>query len=219
MPRIVRVAVPVPLFRLFDYTLEPGVAWPLPGCRVRVPFAQRMVTGVVLECAEDSEFPVEQLKPVATVLDATPLLTEELMRTLIWAARYYQHAIGEVFDAALPTLLRSGGELPVPGDDGIELTAAGRAALEDPQQRRGTRIAELMALLGGGSLSNAELDERMPGWRPAWRSLRDARLARGVPIAEPGGKHRHRTAAIECRPAGCRGHRRGEHRAVCAIPA
>ena len=172
MPRIVRVAVPVPLFRLFDYLLQPAQATPAPGCRVRVPFAGRTLTGVVLECPGQSDLPAGQLKPVAAVLDRTPLLGDELMQTLCWAARYYQHAIGEAFEAALPVLLRGASELPAPGVDGFELTEAGRAALADPARRRGSRISALLEMLSEGALSSTVLDERLPGWRPASRSLR-----------------------------------------------
>ncbi|SFN01339.1 primosomal protein N' [Dokdonella immobilis] len=172
MPRIVRVALPVPLFRLFDYLLEAGLAEPVPGCRVRVPFAGRTLTGVVLECTDTSAVPAGQLKPVAAILDTTPLLGDELMRTVCWAARYYQHAIGEAFEAALPVLMRGAGELPAAGVDGFELSRAGQSALADPRRRCGSRTAALLEILADGPQSSVTLDERLPGWRAACRSLR-----------------------------------------------
>ncbi|MEE7547792.1 hypothetical protein HF319_12760, partial [Xanthomonas sp. Kuri4-1] len=48
-----RVALPVPLPRLFDYLPPPGAAPAEPvGCRVRVPFGSRELVGVVVEPGE-----------------------------------------------------------------------------------------------------------------------------------------------------------------------
>jgi primosomal protein N' (replication factor Y) (superfamily II helicase) len=210
MPPVVRVAVPVPLPRLFDYRLESGFAPPLPGCRVRVPFGRRSLVGVVVEQADDSEFPPDQLKAVEAVLDEQPLLGMELVQTLVWAARYYQHAIGEVFDAALPALLRSGRDLPPRGVAAFGLTGSGREALEDPDRRRGTRVAALMEALASGPWATADLDQSLPGWRSAGRTLRkrgwigECRLE-GAPQGQPA------VAAPPLNPA--------QHDAVVAIQA
>ncbi|MFZ1392858.1 MAG: primosomal protein N', partial [Dokdonella sp.] len=142
MPRIVRVAVPVPLPRLFDYVLVPHMDPPLVGSRVRVPFAQGERIGIVLDVVETSEHPDDQLKPISAILDQDPPLSAELIGTLSWAARYYQHPIGEVLESALPVLLRNGGELPEPGVAGVRLTDAGRATRADPRRRRGTRSSD-----------------------------------------------------------------------------
>jgi primosomal protein N' (replication factor Y) (superfamily II helicase) len=173
MPRIVRVAVPVPLPRLFDYSLDPGLSMPATGCRVRVPFAGRERVGVVLASDDHSEIAPDQLKPVSLILDRQPLLTEEVIATLEWASRYYQHAIGEVFEAALPALLRSSRQVPQAGVAGIALTVDGRTALADPALRRGTRICTLLELLGDGPLADVDLDQRLPGWRSSARTLRE----------------------------------------------
>lgn len=171
MPRIVRVAVPVPLLRLFDYALDPGLAAPAVGARVRVPFARRMLVGVVVDVDDHSDLPTDQLKPVAEVLDVEPMLSAELIASLGWAARYYQHAIGEVFDAALPTLLRSGRNLPQPGIAAIALSAESEIAL-GKAPRRSSRTSALLDLLGRGPLATADLDQRLPGWRSSFRGLR-----------------------------------------------
>ncbi len=172
MPRIVRVALPLPLPRLFDYRLEPGVAAPAIGARVRVPFSGRDRVGVVLGHDQHSDLADDQLKPLLEILDAQPLLTGELMATLEWASRYYQHAIGEVFDAALPALLRRGAELPPAGIAGVALTPQGREGLAAATPAPATRIGRLLELLGGGALATADLDQRLPAWRSSARTLR-----------------------------------------------
>ena len=187
MPRIVQVAVPVPLPKLFDYRLDPGLAMPGIGARVRVPFAGRDRIGVVLGCDDRSDIADDQLKPLAGILDPQPLLTTELIGTLEWASRYYQHAIGEVFDAALPALLRSGRELPQAGIPAVKLTTQGREAVAAARSSRVTRISRLFELLESGALPTADLDQRLPGWRSSARTLKsrgwleDCRLA-ALPI-------------------------------------
>jgi len=46
---LVQVAVPVPLFELFDYTLPADTRVPTAGCRVRVPFGSRELIGIVMQ--------------------------------------------------------------------------------------------------------------------------------------------------------------------------
>ncbi len=190
MPRIIRVAVPVPLPRLFDYRLDPGLAVPAIGARVRVPFSGRDCIGVVLGCDDRSDVADDQLKPLAGILDPQPLLTAELIATLEWASRYYQHPIGEVFDAALPALLRSGRDLPQAGIPAVALTAQGREGLAAASSTRVTRINSLLELLGTGPLASADLDQRLPGWRSSARTLKsrgwleDCRLA-DLPVSGP----------------------------------
>ncbi|MGA9423010.1 MAG: primosomal protein N', partial [Rhodanobacteraceae bacterium] len=111
MTSILRVAVPLPLTQLFDY-LPPAGPLPLPGCRVLVPFGPRRLVGFVVESAELSRSPSMNLKTVERVLDRTPIATDEWWTTLQWAARYYQHPLGEVIETALPAALRSPRALP-----------------------------------------------------------------------------------------------------------
>lgn len=176
MPRLVRVAVPVPLTRLFDYVLDASLPVPQVGCRVRVPFAGREVTGVVLELPESSDMAADQLKPVAAVLDQEPLLDAGLMANLLWAARYYQHPAGEVFEAALPVLLRRPGALPQAGVGAWRLTAAGQEALVQEGLRIGKRGRALLETLQSGPRPVSELDQIHPGWRVPARRLRDRGL-------------------------------------------
>ncbi|MBO9662079.1 primosomal protein N' [Dokdonella sp.] len=174
MNSILRIALPVPLHQWFDYRWSGGVA-PAPGCRVLVPFGRRRVVGVVIESVATSELDEAQLKPVERVLDDRPLLTGELMATLRRAARYYQHPLGEVLQAALPVALRSARELPETGTPALQLTAAGREALLDPTRRRGTRLDALLQALTEGTRTVATLEASLAGVAAAAR----AALARG----------------------------------------
>ena len=86
---VVEVALPVPLDRLFDYR----ATLPLPpiGSRVLVPFGRREEVGIVTAHRSGSARDGDGLKAIAAVLDPAPLLDGELLASLRWAARYYQH--------------------------------------------------------------------------------------------------------------------------------
>lgn len=107
---VLRLALPTPLRRLFDYlppqpldlsTLKPGV-------RVRVPFQSRTLVGVLVSIEKNSDVPYGKLKRAIEVLDEAPLLPEDVYKICHWAADYYHYSLGEVISAALPVLLRKG---------------------------------------------------------------------------------------------------------------
>jgi len=126
-PIIVEVAVPSPLYRSFDYRLPPAVAAaPPPGTRVLVPFGRQQLVGMVLGTRQHSDLAPGKLKAVSEILDAEPVFDPELLQLLRWAARYYQHPIGEALATALPVALRK--TKPVAGDNGTvwRLTELGR---------------------------------------------------------------------------------------------
>lgn len=144
--RILRVAVPTPLRRLFDYRPgrdSPPGGWQ-PGIRVRVPFGRRQVIGVIMECGDHSDFPLDQLKPVAAWLDAEPL-PEDWLWLCRFTARYYQHSLGDTLHQALPVLLRQG--RPLAGRILERWQALVQPDAADPRLKRAPRQVELLAML------------------------------------------------------------------------
>lgn len=105
--KILQVAVPSPLRRVFDYLPLPETQ-ALPGTRVKVSFGRQKLIGIVIAVNDSSTLHKKQLKPILASLDTEPLLSDAVFKVLLWASAYYQHPIGEVFAAALPTKLRSG---------------------------------------------------------------------------------------------------------------
>ncbi|MGA7540283.1 MAG: primosomal protein N', partial [Steroidobacteraceae bacterium] len=108
---VVRVALPTPLRRLFDYRADPcgALAGAIePGMRLRVPFGRQRLIGVAVQMASGSELPEERLKSVLERLDPQPIFDPATLDLLAWAANYYHHPIGEVLAAALPKALRHG---------------------------------------------------------------------------------------------------------------
>ena len=146
-PRVLGVAVPSPLRRLFDYRpagSPPAGGW-APGLRVRVPFGRREVVGVVMECRERSDLPLAELKPVSACLDSAPLPADWLWLCR-FTARYYQHSLGDTLHQAMPVLLRQGRALEGRTRERWQLTAAGRDAPPE-SLARAPRQAELLAML------------------------------------------------------------------------
>ena len=106
-----RIALPLPLRRVFDYAPAKDVDTVRTGVRVKVPLQKRTVVGVVCDQVARAEVPISKLKAVTQVLDAEPVFSESVFKLLHWAATYYHHPVGEVLHTALPVALRRGGNL------------------------------------------------------------------------------------------------------------
>jgi primosomal protein N' (replication factor Y) len=104
---IVRVALDLPLPRLFDY-LAPDAGASDIGRRVTVPFGSGSRTGVIIELATASDQPDAKLKEVVAILRDMPALPAEWLALCEFCARYYQTPLGEVTSFALPPMLRRG---------------------------------------------------------------------------------------------------------------
>lgn len=94
----------MPLEGPFDYSSSVPVQ---PGQRVMVPFGNRRLVGVVIDCPQQPGLEPEQVKPVIRILDDTPPLTASWMKFASFAASYYQRPVGEVVMPALPLSLRT----------------------------------------------------------------------------------------------------------------
>ena len=106
---ILRLALPSPLRRLFDYRAPAGVlrAQLQPGMRLRVPFGRREMIGILVEVTDTSEVPVEKLKPALALLDTTPPLPPALFKLCLWtspvlSAQPWRHSELGVAGAAAP---------------------------------------------------------------------------------------------------------------------
>lgn len=104
-----RVAVPVPLGRAFTYEVPAALlSQVVRGARVLCPFGKRRIAGVVLELVEQGpDIPVDKIKSILAVVDAEPVLGDELLSFLLELSRYYLAPIGEVMRLALPAVERS----------------------------------------------------------------------------------------------------------------
>jgi primosomal protein N' (replication factor Y) len=179
--QVVRVALDMPLRRVFDY-LPPRTLGPPerrcsvePGSRVRVPFGRQRLVGVVVELADSSDLPEERLKPILEVLDPRPILDTAALGLLRWAAEYYHHPIGEVISAALPKALRLGASSSST-EERWSATVEGREALQRGDPKRAPKQRNLLEFLVAHEGATAStLVEHLPHWRDAARPL----IARG----------------------------------------
>lgn len=109
-PIYLEVALPTPLRRTFDYLPTPLRMTPseLIGCRVDAPFGNQKLVGVVVGIKASTDTPSDKLKPIDSVIDETPIISEMDLSLLRWAAEYYHHSLGDVIHASLPQKLRTG---------------------------------------------------------------------------------------------------------------
>jgi primosomal protein N' (replication factor Y) len=175
-PQILRIAVPCPLPKLFDYrATQTGLTDKLVGCRVRIPFGNRKLVGVILEVGDESSMSAEKLRTVDAILDEAPILDAEILDLLRWAAAYYHHPIGDVVASALPVRLRQGHEASL---QGIKRWLASDGADPETLSARAVRQRALLQLLmrHPDGLVSAELDAGCENWRSAIRVLMEKGL-------------------------------------------
>jgi len=197
---VLRVAVPSPLRRLFDYAWPDHLgAPPRPGSRVRVPFGRREVVALVIEKVPmaESAIPEEQLKPATALLDEEPLLPDTLLQFCIWAANYYQHPIGDALASALPVILRRGEALPAERETHWRLTTHGKGLPGDALSRAPRQQQVLQQLSGRDSVSREAL--RQQGISTSvLRQLREKGLIETV--AAPQGDNSAASAELLAEP-------------------
>ena len=89
---LVQVALPVPLYRVFDYSLPadmlalPDSAIPKIGSRVEVSFGRQTLIGIVIAhiSQDDSSVPVNKIKSINKCLDAEPILDASMLKLAYW---------------------------------------------------------------------------------------------------------------------------------------
>jgi primosomal protein N' (replication factor Y) len=148
----VRVALPVPIDRLFDYAVPPSQQDAAqPGCRVLVPFRNRRLTGVIVERSARAAYS-GTLRPIERVLDAEPVVSPAMLAILREAAEEVLCPIGVAFATALPAgstpRIRPGYGLTVRGRAALGAGAA-RGDAADLLARLDAGPCEAGALLGG----------------------------------------------------------------------
>ena len=178
---LLKIALPLPLPRLFDYRAPGGGAALAEdvGRRVRVPFGPRELIGVVAAVGP-MQGDAPELREALDLLDDGPLLHGELLDSLRWLARYTHAPLGEVLATALPAALRRGEPLPDTHARAWRLTEAGATALVG--LRKGSRPRRLADLLREAERDEDALDALLDDWRTAARSLAKRGYAERVAV-------------------------------------
>jgi len=176
-PTIIEVVIPLQLERSFHYLVPPELTESaIPGCRVLVPFGNRIMTGYIVATIYES--PHTNLKPIKALLDIEPLWVQSELEFFRWIAAYYLHPLGEVIKTALP----SGINLQSKKGSRGETIVGGKkirreqyyAAIPDitPARQLGSKAAEILALLRElGETGAADLRRRFGSSLPQLKRL------------------------------------------------
>jgi primosomal protein N' (replication factor Y) len=112
--KYVRVALKVPLDRLFEYQLPESWHHNInQGSLVLVPFGEtnKLVVAVVIEQVSRPSFAGE-CKQVAELLADRPNISNFVINTVRWVASYYQAKFGELLLSCLPKVIRTNKPAP-----------------------------------------------------------------------------------------------------------
>ena len=183
--KIVRVALDVPLPRLFDYTLGEACSAP-PGVRVVVPFGTRRLVGLVVENPDTTDIDPAKIKPVERVLEDAPTLPGDWLALMRFLSSYYQRPLGETVMTSLPPRLRS--LKPLPREDRVFWRAAVRPP-ESPPLKPGRKRDLLERIASRDVVAEDLLLPEEPKERAATRTaLRALAAAEWIePGSDPGG--------------------------------
>lgn len=199
------VAVPVPLDRLYTYSVPAHLAgMTAAGSRVAVPFGSRTLHGVVMSV--HGQRPEFRTKPVRKLLGEVPALSAELLDLGRWIARYYCAPLGEVLRTMLPP------SIDIRTKKVVSITAAGDDRLARADLPSGVDLSVLESLRRR-PLTLPYLSKKHPGAQRAIRRMqrrgwvevetvlseRDPTAARSarllVEAGEPGAVPARSTAA------------------------
>lgn len=154
--KLLRVALPVPVFREFDY-LAPAADAVGPGRCVRVRLGPRRLVGVVVDLPAESPVPRETLQAIDSYADDLPQVPPDVLALVRFAADYYQYPLGLALQHAVPPRGRQGAPLRAAQPAAYRLTEAGAAALRDLPARASRQARLAAALTGGQSVARAAL--------------------------------------------------------------
>jgi primosomal protein N' (replication factor Y) len=179
---ILRIAIPSPLRRLFDYLPPAGETSRLqPGQRLVVPFGRSRSIGILVEITDHSDVPTERLKPALELLDKEPLLSPPMLSLLEWVSSYYHHPPGDVYHAALPISLRKGKSAALCNRYQWRLTAEGKQTAPETLARA-PRQVQLLKLLADSpdGLGSDQLNQLSRGWTTPMQRLREKALVEKI---------------------------------------
>lgn len=145
--QILSVAFPIPLRRQFDYLPAKNAQFKAQiGVRVRANFGSRSLVGLIVEIKPNSNFPLEKLKPISSVLDFEPIISLDDLNWLKSLATYYHAALGEFVFLSLPKLIRIGRDFFPPTDKIWRLTLQGKNKNLDELARSPKQVEALKIL-------------------------------------------------------------------------
>ena len=103
MNYFVDVIIPIPLEKLFTYSITPAEASVLkPGIRVAVPFGKSKIYTGIIHHIHQNEPLIYEAKDIYQILDQDPIVNSTQLKHWEWISEYYMCTLGDVMRAALP---------------------------------------------------------------------------------------------------------------------
>ncbi|MEZ0232600.1 MAG: primosomal protein N' [Methylophilaceae bacterium] len=161
---ILKIALDVPMDRLFDYLA--GDFHVEVGQRVVVPFGSRKRVGVVIEKCNSTDIPSGKLKAVLSAFNDEYPLDADTFSLLRFCADYYQYPYGQALLSALPTRLRQTEPAVSRKQYVYALTATGlKVALDEIPARQVVQRRIFSALSEQHECDESELNALSATWR------------------------------------------------------
>lgn len=163
---ILKVALDVPLYKLFDYQQnKKNSTKPSIGSRVLVPFGKQKKVGVIIDIVNRSSVAKSKLKECISILDENPIFEKKQLDFIHFASNYYQYPLGRVLYAAMPGNLRKGKSL-TKFINSIVITDNGKNVDLDSLKKRAPKQAALMSILmENHTLDSNGLSNIFPEWK------------------------------------------------------
>jgi primosomal protein N' (replication factor Y) len=167
-----QVAIAVPLRNLFTYEVPPDFAADVRcGHLVEVLLGKRRQTGLVAHLSDSPPPAALTLKPISKLLEPEPLLSEALLKVLLWAAEYYMAPPGEMIFAALPPVFRKHKHKRGAKSVRLARLAPGHSADRNALRRSPAKLRLLDRLLRSVEWTVADLCRGDPAARGALAAL------------------------------------------------
>jgi primosomal protein N' (replication factor Y) (superfamily II helicase) len=100
---IAQVALPLPIPKTFTYRIPSEFeSFLVPYLRVKVPFAKRTITGLIVRVEKDEQEGTVNPMDIAEVIDLEPMVDSASFRLCSWAARHYCTPLGLALKSSFP---------------------------------------------------------------------------------------------------------------------
>ena len=108
MKKYVDVIVPLPIASQYTYSLPTSLEDSVKeGCRVIVSFGRKKFYTAIVTKVHSVPPQGYETKDIEEVLDSSPIIFPKQLQFWEWISSYYLCTLGDVYKAALPSLLRT----------------------------------------------------------------------------------------------------------------
>lgn len=182
---ILRVALPLPLDRFFDYLCDDATQSDI-GRSVRVPFGRGEKIGLIVDLISLEQLDIDpaRLKPALAVQRDMAPMPADWLELVRFVSRYYHAPLGEVIALALPPGLRRAKLIQAEEEDPfIGVTPDGALALST--QQRESRSLALLRLIHASGPQRRSVIKALPGGKALAETQRRGWLGQ---VSRPYGK-------------------------------